>query len=122
MVQYTAGPDRPAYLPCHTIKAVKAWAIHHLNAYKPAMPREALTTGKTRPKVDAEFRRMLMQAVTDPVHRRQFAAWATPLANPRDQDLSFASACGRHGWPESTAERNVDRALTALVLAFNGEA
>lgn len=120
MVQRTEGPDL-AYPPGHTIKAVKAWAIHHLNAYKPALPRGALTTGETRPRVDADFRLLLRRAVPDEQHRRQFAAWCTALANPKDRDLSFSGACSRNGWSESTAERNVDRALTALVLAFNRE-
>ncbi|MGH1574349.1 hypothetical protein ACRAWG_31470 [Methylobacterium sp. P31] len=115
------GSNPPSYPPAHTIKAVKAWAIYHLNAFKPALPRDALTTGEARPKADAEFRRLLNQAVQDPVHRRQFAAWCTALANPADRDLSFAGACRRNGWSESTAERNVDRALTALVLSFNRE-
>ncbi|MGE8126623.1 hypothetical protein ACQKQD_06555 [Methylobacterium sp. NPDC080182] len=122
MVEHISGSDPPAYPPPHTIRGVKAWAIHHLNAYKPALPRSALTTGEARPRADTEFRRLLTLAVRDPVHRRQFAAWCTALANPSDRDLSFAGACKRNGWSESTAERNVDRALTALVLAFNHEA
>lgn len=121
MVERIPEVDPSAYPPPHTIRGVKAWAIHHLNAYKPALPRHALTTGEARPKADAEFRRLMAQAVRDPVHRRQFAAWCTALANPSDRDLSFAGACKRNGWSESTAERNVDRALTALVLAFNRE-
>jgi hypothetical protein len=118
-MSFSPGPDPPIYPPAHTIKAVKAWAIYHLNAFKPALPRSALTTGESRPKADASFRRLLNEAVRDPVHRRQFAAWCTAHANPADRDLSFAGACKRNGWSESTAERNVDRALTALVLAFN---
>lgn len=119
MVQRIAGPDPPGYPAVHTIKAVKSWAIYHLNAFKPALPRSALTTGEARPKADADFRRLLSAAVPDHLHRRQFAAWCTALANPADRDLSFAGACKRNGWSESTAERNVDRALTALVLTFN---
>jgi hypothetical protein len=81
----------------------------------------ALTGTESRRSVDADFRLLLRRAVPDEQHRRQFAAWCTALANPKDRDLSFSGACSRNGWAEKTAERNVDRALTALVLAFNRE-
>ena len=112
----------PSYPPRHTLRDVTAWATHHLNAYKPALPAGALTTGERRPVADVDFRRRMRTVVADDLHRRQLAAWCTAKANPRDRDLSFAAACSRFGWPEKTAERNVDRALTALVLAFNLDA
>lgn len=113
------SPIVPAYPPRHTVRAVTAWAIHLLNSYKPALPPSALTTGQRESEADAEFRKLLRSCIREPIHRRQFTAWCTAKANPADRDLSFAQACKRHGWPEKTAERNVDRVLTALVVALN---
>lgn len=51
-MSFSPGPDPPGYAPVHTIKAVKTWAIYHLTAFKPALPRDALTTGEARLKAD----------------------------------------------------------------------
>ncbi|GLS44388.1 hypothetical protein [Methylobacterium brachythecii] len=114
-------PIVPVYPPRYTVRAVTAWAIALLNAYKPALPASPIMAAKREPEADVAFRTLLQTCVADSIHRRQLGAWCTAKANPADRDLSFAQACKRHGWSEKTAERNVDRSLTALVLALNND-
>lgn len=103
---------RSVYPPRYTISQAKAWTISGLSGVPP-LPEQGPS------KVGAWVRRLVRDHVKDPTHRRQLEAYCRAQASPKVQDLSFARACANWGWPERTAERNVDRALTAVLIAMN---
>ena len=67
-------------------------------------------------------KRLAKDCIPDRTHLEQLKAYCRAQASPKDQDLSFARSCRLRGWSESTAERNVEKAITALVIAMNVDA
>lgn len=111
MAERTTPP--PSYPPKVTYRQAELWTISGLTE-QPRMP------GELTPRTDTpQIRRIVDRFVIIPEHREQLKAWARAKAYPGDQDCSFSRSCTNRGWSESTAKRNVEKAIGMVFMILN---